>query len=141
MRLLMKQESSSGGAVEENRAWPPTFFGDDTCSMSLKGQVGLTTLRVVDERSWGTASFQIISKARTRGMGFTQVPGNSGTMWSRCQSLRKLCSPFFPYYHWPGPLLVGDHCVQSLKPGGTCRAGRRKEGLDSLLGWRPQLLG
>lgn len=68
---LMKQDSSLGGTAEENRACPPTFFGDDTCSMSLRSQVGLTTLRVVDEKIWGTASFQITSKARTRGMGFT----------------------------------------------------------------------
>lgn len=122
--------------------------------MSVRGQVGLSTLRVVDEGSWDIVSFQITSEARTRGMGFTQVPGNSETMWGRGQSLGKLCNPFFPCYHWSAPLPLGDHCVQSLMPGGTCRAaqwglggcqgqgvGRRKKSLSSWLGWRPQLLG
>lgn len=43
----------------------------------LGGQVKLTTLRVIDERSWGAASLQITSKARTRGIRFIQLLGDS----------------------------------------------------------------
>lgn len=48
----------------------PHSFGDDTPSMSMRDQVGLTTLKVVDGGSWDAASLQITSKARTRGTRF-----------------------------------------------------------------------